>query len=251
MKILLFIFTLSFTTTYFLFPQVGQAQMFSVQPERQTTNIIPGIAITAGYSSMNFEYRGPNYQNVLPDPSQIGTTFQFNDPLYQIGVEMLGFSAYGLFGRSLGAFNNAYSQFGASIGNQLPLIRSSAIRLGLPIRLATDYIIIKNNTLLTSQEFKQNTFGIHSGIDLSVRLASSIRFEASGLAGYSYSVSGFGNSGGTATDLVLKNRLYLDNLVRQYGVVVGFDLNSRTYSLDDNRYDHIALQQMVIVGVTF
>ncbi len=225
--------------------------MFSVQPDRQVTNYTPGIAITAGYSAMSFDYRGPNFSTIIPGPEQIGSTFQFTDPLFQVGVEMLGFSAYALFGRNLGEFSNAYSQIGASIGNQVPLIRSSAFRLGVPIRLATDYIIVKNNTLLTSQEFKQNTFGIHSGLDFAVRLASRLRFEASGLAGYSYSVSGFGNSGGTAVDLVLKNRLYFDNLLRQYGVVVGFDLNSRKYSLDDNRYDHLALQQMVTIGVTF
>lgn len=229
----------------------AQAQMFSVQPDRQVTNYTPGIAVTAGYSAMSFDYRGPNYSTVTPGPGQVGTTFQFSDPLFQIGVEMMGFSAYGLFGRNLGEFNNAYSQVGASIGNQVPLIRSSAFRLGIPIRLATDYIVVKNNTLLTSQEFKQNTFGIHGGVDFAVRLANAVRFEVAGLAGYSYSVSGFGNSGGTAVDLVLKNRLYFDNLVRQYGIVVGFDLNSRKYTLDDNRYDHLALQQMVIIGVTF
>jgi hypothetical protein len=225
--------------------------MFSVQPDRQVTNYTPTIAITAGYSAMNFEYRGPNFETVTPGPDQIGSTFQFKEPLLQVGVEMLGFSAYGLFGRNLGEFNNAYSQVGASIGNQVPLVRSSAFRLGIPIRLATDYIVVKNNTLLTSQEFKQNTFGIHGGVDFAVRLANSVRFEAMGLAGYSYSVSGFGNSGGTAVDLVLKNRLYFDNLVRQYGLMVGLDLNSRKYALDDNRYDHLALQQMVTIGVTF
>jgi len=225
--------------------------MFSVQPDRQVTNYTPGIAITVGYSAMSFDYRGPNYISVAPGQGQVGTTFQFKDPLFQIGVEMMGFSAYGLFGSNLGEFNNAYSQIGASIGNQVPLIRSSAFRLGIPIRLATDYIVIKNNTLLTSQEFKQNTFGIHGGVDLDVRLANAVRFEAIGLAGYSYSVSGFGNSGGTAVDLVLKNRLYFDNLVRQYGIVLGFDLNSRKYNLDDNRYNHLALQQMVTIGVTF
>lgn len=250
-KRLLLLFTLSFTTTYFFVPNVAQSQMFSVQPERQTTIFVPDVAVSFGYSAMNFDYRGPNFQNVVPSPTNVGTTFQFSEPLFHVGIEMPGFSAYGLFGRGLGEFNNSYSQVGASIGNQISLIRSSAFRLSVPLRLATDYIIVSNNNLLSTQEFKQNTFGIHGGIDFAVRLASSVRFEVAGMAGYSYSVSGFGNSGGTARDLSLKNRLYFDNLVRQYGMLIGLDLNSRKYDLDDNRYSHLALQQMVTIGVTF
>ena len=251
MKRLLLFFTLIFTTTYFYSPVTAEAQMFSVQPERKTVQVTPELAVIIGYSAMTFDYRGPDHRMVIASPDQIGTTFQFNDHLFQVGLEMTGFSVYGLFGRNLGQYNNAYSQLGASIGNQVYLIRSTAFRLGIPIRLATDYIVVKNNTLLTSQEFKQNTFGIHAGLDLAVKLSDSVRFGAQGSGGYSYSVSGFGNSGGTAVDLTLKNRLYVDNLFRQYGLLIGFDLNSRDYHLDDNRYDHLALQQMVSIGVTF
>jgi hypothetical protein len=250
-KRLLLLLALSFTTTYFFMPGLANAQMFSVQPERQTTAFIPDVAITVGYSAMSFDYRGPNFMTIIPGPGQVGTTFQFSEALLHLGIDMPGFSAYGLFGRGLGEFNNSYSQVGASIGNQIPLIRSSAFRLSVPLRIATDYIIVSNNNLLNSQEFKQNTFGIHGGIDFAVRLAPAVRFEVAGMAGYSYSVSGFGNSGGTASDLSLKNRLYFDNLVRQYGMLIGFDLNSRKYDLEDNRYDHLALQQMVTIGVTF
>jgi hypothetical protein len=236
-----------FTITYLVSPELTQAQMFSVQPERQTVSYVPDISISVGYSSMSFDYRG-----LLPGGSgEVGTTFGFNDPLFHIGIGMPGFSAYGLFGRSLGAFNNTYSQVGASIGNEVPLIRSSVFQLGIPIRLATDYILVKNNSIFTAQEFKQNTFGIHAGIEMSTRLTNNIRFLVNGMTGYSYSVSGFGNSGGTATDLVLKNRLYFDNLFRQYGLLIGLDINSRKYDLEDARYNYIAIQQMLSLGVTF
>ena len=224
--------------------------MFSVQPQRQQSNFIPDVAVNIGLSYMNFAYRGSELRGVAPG-NNVGRTFEFNEPLYHISVDMVGFSAYGLFGRSLGDFNNSYSQVGASIGNSIGLINSSAFRLLLPVKLSSDYVIVRNSDIFANQEFKQNTFGIHSGIEMRARLSQKVRFLVSGSGGYSFSVSGFGNSGGTATDLGLKNKLYFDAIYRQYGLVIGVELHSRKYKLDDARYDHLATQQSITLGITF
>lgn len=238
------------TLIYLLAPLSVNAQMFSVQPQRQQTNFIPDISVNVGLSYMNFAHRGSTMSGGQSG-NNVGQTFEFSDPLYHISVDMVGFSAYGLFGRSLGDFNNSYSQVGASIGNSIALINSSSFRLLLPVRLSSDYVIVKNNNIFTNQEFKQNTFGIHSGIEMRARLAEKVRFAVFGSGGYSFSVSGFGNSGGTATDLGIKNKLYFDAIFRQYGLVLGVELHSRKYNLDDVRYDHLATQQSITVGITF
>lgn len=224
--------------------------MFSVEPQRQQTSFVPDMAINFGISYMNFAHRGSAITGGQPG-NNVGQTFEFSEPLYHVSIDMVGFSAYGLFGRSLGDFNNSYSQVGASIGNSIGLINSSAFRVLLPLKLSSDYVIVRNNDIFANQEFKQNTFGIHSGLEMRARLSQKVRFLVSGSGGYSFSVSGFGNSGGTATDLGLKNKLYFDAIYRQYGLVIGVELNSRKYKLDDARYDHLATQQSITLGITF
>lgn len=244
------------TIFYLLVPISANSQMFSVQPQRQQSNFNPDVAVNIGLSFMNFAYRGSESVGISPSNglsqnNNVGQTFEFAEPLYHISVDMVGFSAYGLFGRSLGNFSNSYSQVGASIGNNIGLITSSAFRLLLPVKLSSDYIIVRNNDIFANQEFKQNTFGIHSGIEMRARLSQKVRFLVSGSGGYSFSVSGFGNSGGTATDLGLKNKLYFDAIFRQYGLAIGIELHSRKYELDDKRYDHLATQQSITLGITF
>lgn len=240
-------FVLSLSIIYLLNPVSVDAQMFSVQPERQQTIYVPDLSINFGFSYIDFQYRGP----FMVDAFTPAGSFEFSEPVFHIGVDMPGFSAYGLFGRSLGTANNSYSQIGASVGNNFFIIPGRTFNLSVPVRLATDYVVVKNNQLLNTQEFKQNTFGIHSGLEMRTRLSNKSRFEVLGSAGYSYSVSGFGNSGGTATDLSLKNRLYFDGIIRQYGLMIGFELSSRKYDLENEIYRYLAVQQQVVFGITF
>ncbi len=200
---------------------------------------------------MNFNYIG---NSLLTGnlPVTEPRNFSFNEPLTYLRLDMEGFSAYGVFGKNLGDQQNSYSQFGAEATSGVILVPGYSFNLLLPVKLSTDYVIVRNNALAnTGQEFKQNTVGIHSGLDIRVRFSPKVRFNADATAGYSFSVSGFGASGGTATDWKLRNRIYVDRLVKQFGLSFGFDIGSRKYNLDNDDFNYRATQQVVVLGITF
>lgn len=222
-----------------------QAQMFSVQPERDVVSA-PPLAITYGFAFTDFIYRGP-----AAGAGQVND-YSFSEPLSRIQIELDGFRAHALYGRALGANQNVYSQFGAEIRNGILLVPGRQLQLILPVRLSTDYVVIRNSRLTnTNDEFRQNTVGAHSGLDLRVRLGPKARFTTAAGIGYAFSVTGFGLSGGSATDWSVSNRLFFDRLVNDYGLAIGFDLNNRRYNLDDPVFNYLVTQQVIVVGITF
>lgn len=244
----LWLMKISLLITYITIPQKGIAQMFSVNPEREITTI-PMSSVSFGLSFMDFAYRGPD------DIISNVPNFSFNDPLYLVSLDVEGFSAFGLFGRKLSNNNNSYSQysqFGASISNNFVIQPGSVFNVLVPIKIATDYLIItSNDNRYSAKEMKQNTFGIHGGLEIRARLGQQVRFLVGSTAGYGFSVSGFGTSGGSAVDWAFQNRVFIDRLINNFGLTFGFDLKSRKYNLDDPYFNYRAQQQVVVVGVTF
>lgn len=235
--------------TLFVLPFAAYAQMFSVQPDRQGPAGIPGTSIKAGVSYMDFSYNG-EFASV--SNTTFVRAFQFNAPMLYMGVDLEGFSAWGLYGRTMGPRNVTYTQIGASIGNEFYLIPGFNFSLTVPLKLATDYVVAKpSGDLNLRDEFKQNTFGIHSGIGIRARLSRSVRFHADGSAGFSYSVSGMGSSGGTVVDWGVRNRFFIDEITGRFGLVAGFDINRRNYNLEIDRFDYKATQQVLVIGITF
>jgi hypothetical protein len=230
---------------YIGFTNIAQAQMFSVQPERDT-QAVPALAITYGHSYSDFAYRGP--------AGNIGsvTDYSFNETLSRIQAELDGFRAHATFGRGLGLNENVYTQFGAEIKNGIMLVPGRQLSLVLPVKLSTDYVIIRNSRLTnTNDEFRQNTVGAHSGLDMRARITPKTRFTSALNIGYAFSVTGFGISGGSAVDWSSVSRLYFDRIVGDYGITVGFDMYSRKYNLDDQVFNYLMTQQTLVFGITF
>lgn len=237
--------TLLTAVALFLFSAQSFAQMFSVQtqPQRITT---PTSGISAGVSFMDFGYRGPG---VVQGSS---SDFSFNAPLFHGRLDLGSFSVYGIYGRGLGDQDNIYSELGASLNSGFILLPGAQFNLIIPLALSTEYVLARNRRILNnSDEFRQNNLGIRSGIQMNARLSQRTRFTAQGLAGYAFSITGYGLSSGTANDLQLTNRIYFDRLFGDLGIFAGFDIISRRYRLDDSQFNYHAVYQNLILGVSF
>ncbi|MCC5925710.1 MAG: hypothetical protein JJU41_04035 [Bacteroidetes bacterium] len=229
----------------FVLSSVAEAQMFSVQaqPQRITT---PTSGISAGVSFVDFSYRGP--------AENIGTSndFTFSAPLFHGRLDLGGFSVYGIYGRGLGEQDNIYSELGAALNSGFILVPGSHFNVIIPLALSTEYVLARNRRILNnSDEFRQNNLGIRSGLQINARLSQRTRFTAQGLAGYAFSITGYGLSSGSSTDIQLSNRLYADRLFGQIGLFAGFDIVSRRYRLDDSQFNYRAVHQNLILGVSF
>lgn len=224
---------------------VTQAQMFSVQsqPQRITT---PTSGISAGVSFMDFAYRGPAINaGTIND-------YSFSAPLFHGRLDLAAFSVYGIYGRGLGNQDNIYSELGASLNSGFILLPGTSFNLIIPLALSTEYVLARNRRILdNSDEFRQNNIGFKTGIQMNARLSERARFTAEGLAGYAFSITGYGLSSGSATDVQLKNRIYSDRLFGQVGLIFGFDLISRRYRLDEGQFNYRAIHQNVIFGISF
>lgn len=223
----------------------AEAQMFSVQsqPQRITT---PTSGISAGVSFMDFAYRGPSINAGTPND------YSFSAPLFHGRIDLAAFSVYGIYGRGLGNQDNIYSELGASLNSGFILLPGANFNLVIPLALSTEYVLARNRRILdNSNEFRQNNIGLKGGIQMNARLSQRARFTAEGTAGYAFSITGYGLSSGSSTDLLLKNRLYSDRLVGQFGLIFGFDIISRRYRLDENQFNYRAIHQNLILGVSF
>lgn len=242
---ILWLLKISLLITYITIPEKGNAQMFSVEPERSITTI-PINSLSVGVSFMDFAYRGP--EQLLGSPAD----FSFNGPLMNLALDLEGFSAFGLYGRNLGEHNSTYSHFGASVSNNLVLAAGNTLNVMVPIKISTDYLVVRNSALFNAgDEMKQNSFGLQGGLELRARMGRQVRFMAGSTGGYSFSTSGFGVSGGNAVDWSIQNRFFFDRLFNSVGLTVGFDIKSRRYNLDDRQFNYRALQQAVVIGATF
>lgn len=237
--------TLCLLSIYLLMPARADAQMFSVQP-RQEVASIPTNLVLGGVSYTVMNYRGP--AELLNTP----VNYSFEAPLTTIAFETEGFSARAVFGRDLGEYDSSYSEFGASINSAVILVPGRTFGILAPFRLSTDYVLIRNSEINSAaDEFKQNTVAGHLGLELRSRLSPRARFRATGMAGFGYSVTDYGISGGTTVDWSVHNTLYFDSLFRDIGLAVGYRLENRRYNLEDDALNYLMMRQKIVLGITF
>lgn len=223
----------------------ASAQMFSVAPEREIVTE-PQSVLRFGARQTSFNFRGPD--------QLVGTNrdLTFNGTTFSTSLELDGFFAYADIGRNLSDDNTRYTAIGARIRSSLPLTRNPAFQVSIPIMAGTDYVVARSDLItIGNQEFKQNTAGIYSGLDVRARLNHRVRFNLDGSVGYSFSATGYGVSGGTTTDWIIRNHLFVDELVRRFGLSIGFEIGSRRYFLEDRAFNYKVTQQALTFGITF
>jgi hypothetical protein len=232
-------------TAVLLLPLSLEAQMFSVGTERQQITL-PQSAVFAGVQQVNFAYRGP------AEFRGTATDYSFNTPLTHIRLDMQGLNLFATYGRGIGDFENVYSELGGHVRGGVVLLPGATFNVTVPVLLSTDYILIKNNRVTNNaDEFRQNNLGIKSGLQMNARFGNRTRFSTEAIAGYMFSITGYGLSSGSVNDWHINNRLYMDRLFGQAGLVFGLDVQSRKYRLEERRFNYRNIYQSFVVGISF
>lgn len=231
--------------TGLLLPLQASAQMFSVQsqPDRIT---IPESGVSAGISFVDFRYRGPDGLLAANED------YSFSAPLAHVRLDLAAFSVYGIYGRGIGPRDNVFSELGASINSGFVVLPGTSLNLIIPLSLSTEYVLVRNQRIINNtDEFRQNNFGLKSGLQMNAQLSQRSRFMVEGTGSYAFSITGYGLSSGSATGLELTNRLYFDRIFGQVGILLGFDIETRRYRLEEDRFNYRSVYQNVVLGITF
>jgi hypothetical protein len=238
-------FLLLMVTVLVSMPLQTHAQMFSVRSEQQQLTV-PQSAVFLGVQQVNFAYRGP------AEFRRTATDYSFNSPLTHIRLDIQGLNLFATYGRGIGEFENVYSELGGHVRGGVMLLPGQTFNVSVPVLLSTDYILIKNNRVTNNaDEFRQNNLGIKSGIQMNARFGNRTRFSTEAVAGYMFSITGYGLSSGSVNDWHVNNRLYFDRLLGEAGIVIGLDIQSRKYRLEEKRFNYRNIYQTLVVGISF
>ena len=224
-----------------------KAQMFSVKslPQRY------GPPMASAFVSVvptNFQYR-PSGSGSNPQPN----AFDFNDPLYRLGLDLSGLEINATGGWGLGPQNNL-NYFGLEIGfnSKYPLLRTHPFVLSLPLTIKIGYTRVNDTRSSNiSNDFRQNNATIGSGLHADFTLPHRIRISLEGTANYGFSTRSLGQSSGSAWILESRNRVYFDRVFGQIGFVAGLDYRYTRFNGSGIEFDYIQKTLAFILGITF
>jgi len=223
------------------------AQMFSVKslPSKYSP---PLATIYLGVVPTDFHYK-PSESGIDP---QAGV-FNFNDPVYRLGIDLAGLELAGTAGWNLGAQNNLnYFAFGIGFNSKYPVFRSQPFTLSLPLALKLEYTRVddKKSGNITN-DFRQNIGTIGSGLNGGFMLPHHIRISLEGTASYGFSTRSLGQSSGSAWIIENRDRIYFDRVMGQIGIVAGFDYRFTRFNSSGIQFDYGENNTAFILGITF
>ncbi len=224
-----------------------KAQMFSVKSLPQQY----GPPMTSAYISViptNFQYKprgsGSNTQT---------NAFDFNDPLYRLGLDLSGLEINATAGWSLGPLNNL-NYFGLEIGfnSKYPVLRTHPFVLSLPLAIKIGYTRVNDKRSSNiSNDFRQNNATIGSGLHADFMLPHRIRISLEGTVNYGFSTRSLGQSSGSAWIIDSRNRIYFDRVLGQIGFVAGLDYRYTRFNGSGIEFDYGEKNIGFILGITF
>jgi len=225
----------------------ASAQMFSVKSvSRRYTP--PTASAYFSIIPTDFHYK-PSGNGTNPKPGE----FNFNNPLYRLGIDFSGLELMGTAGWNLGPQNNL-NYFGLEVGfnSRYPVFRSKPIMISLPLDIRINYTKVNNkHSADITNDFRQNTGTIGSGWRLDFMFPHHIRLNLEGTANYGFSTRSLGQSSGSAWVFENRDRLYFDRLFGQIGIVTGFDYRFTHFNGDGLQFDYGQQNVGFIVGITF
>lgn len=223
------------------------AQMFSVK------SLPPKYShpLASAYISLiptNFKYY----------PQGTGTSaqaneFNFNNPLYRLGVDLSGLDINVTGGWNLGPANNL-NYFGLEIGfnSKYPVVRTRPFVLSIPLAIKIGYTRVNNKLSSNiSNDFRQNNATVGTGLNANFNLAHRIRISLEGTANYGFSSRSLGLSSGSAWILENRDLIYFDRALGQIGFVAGLDYRYTRFNGSGTEFDYEEKKIGFILGITF
>lgn len=233
----------------FLFGSVSgvYAQMFSVKslPHRDTP---PMVSAYLSFIPTNFHYK-PSGSGQNPQPN----AFNFNDPLYRLGIDLAGLEVMGTAGWNLGPQNNLnYFGLDVAFNSKYPVLRTRPFVLSVPLAIKIGYTRVndKRSNNITN-DFRQNNATVGSGLDADFSLPHQIRISLEGTANYGFSTRSLGQSSGSAWIIESRDRIYFDHVLGQIGFVAGIDYRFTRFNSSGVEFDYGERNTGFILGITF
>lgn len=226
------------------------AQMFSVGEADPTFNQ-PLSEIYLGMEFLEVSYEGAPASEIGPEAG----AFEFKGPIARVGYKNPGITLFmGSGGAITGIDEASYFDVGADIDFGISLHRSEKIRLQLPFRIASRYTNITNNqrqifTSISRFEFGSLAAGL--GARILARPQKDVRVQASAVPSYGFSFASGGFFGGSIGAVKANGKLYLDRLIGDKGLSLGYSYNFRNYDIDDEVYDYSMNGHTIELGITF
>ncbi len=223
----------------------ASAQMFSV-PSARSGITMPSLRLSAGIEATQWGFSS------VPSKADIFIQYEFSSPLLRLEASLESVKLHGTFGRKLGSLAIDYTEIGVEMGDGIPVFARGNWVVTVPFRLNTVYTLVRNSvTENTAREFNQNAVAGGTGIGISGRMGTRVRFEAEALARYGYSSNGFNGTGGATRMLEATGRLHVDRLLGPAGLSVGAGYRWRDYLLDTESLNHSHRGTHLTVGLTF
>lgn len=239
-----------FSTAIFLcticifFPNVVQAQMFSIGDDepRQERGIDLFSMIGASWEIAEFTYAGEG----ASDQERL----DFSDSIFRFRFESQGLNLSLGFGGSLtGMDNTSYLNLSGRLFNSFPLTRSPSFMLLVPLQISSDLKQVRQNR--SDAEFLQSSLALGSGVSTIVKLGNRISFNIKATPNYGFSFSQGSLFGGNLFRFDGKGLLFIDDVFGSNALSLGYHFDYRNYRIEGNLNDYDYTSHSVTIGYAF
>ena len=121
--------------------------------------------------------------------------------------------------------------------------------LQLPIQITTDLKRVQQNN--TDTEFQQSSFIIGSGIRTVARISDRFDFSLKATPNYGFSFSQGNLFGGSLFRFDGASQLFINNVLGNRGLALGYHFDFRRYDIDGNQNDYDYTSHSISIGITF
>lgn len=237
-KFLIIIFT--------AFPLVAEAQMFSVDERSRTTDPFAPY-LRAGIKAVDMTFTG----NLSTPPFSNDGAFEFSGLVTTMMFESAGFTLKASLGNDFsGLEDHNYFDLGISFLNPFYIIRNRNFLLGIPIRLSSNLITIRNEDLDLSDEFSQTNLSAGAGAITQFHFPEVLGATLQLIPNYGFSSSSGGFIGGGVFSVAGKARINFYNLLFGKNISFGYDYNFATYDIDGEQYDYDFTGHTLTLGIS-
>lgn len=199
-------------------------------------------SLSAGWEIVDFTFTG--------QPGPVSERFDFNDGIFNVRFETPGINMYfGVAGNLTGAEDRNLLNIGALIYNDFILTSSENFQLLLPLQLNTDLMRVQASS--ASNRFQQSSFQLGAGLGARTGILKQLNATFELVPNYGFSNSQGAFIGGTVFTLNGKARFYLENILANNAVVLGYDYRYKSYNIDADIFNYDYNSHSVTIGITF
>lgn len=224
-----------------------KAQMFSVGGDPGRLDI-PRSAIYLGIEPADFNYTGGE----LNRPENEGR-FAFNGSLMRLRLETYGIQFFLASGGSLTGMDDAtYFDAGIQAGYNITLHRQDNFIVQIPFQIVSSITsVTADDNVVDASQFRQGALAVGAGGFIGVRPSGRIRLQAGFIPHYGFSFATGGTFGGSLAKLDGKFRLFIDRILGDKGLSLGYNYKFNRYDVDQNEFDYDLESHSILVGLTF